>query len=374
MLGILLIFLISCKKGENASELPIATPYTIHVPRYFPTDLHIPSDNLMTVEGITLGRFLFYDGRLSGRTIQDSMMSCATCHLQSRSFECGIDHPRFSGGHPFGLTGIYTPHFMLPMINLVWSTHGYLWNGKVSIENPDKRFQLLEDLTWMSIMAPHEMKGDTNRVKALFQNIPGYPELFQRAFGTKVVTMKNMGRAIAQFVRTLISANSKFDRYLRGEISLTNSERKGYVLFMTEQGGDCFHCHGGEANPLFTTNLFYNNGLDSVFSDPNDRSSITGNLQDIGAYKAPTLRNLVFTAPYMHDGRFTSLDQVLDFYNTGLVGSPYISPLMHHIGTHGIRLTPFQIADLKAFLLSLTDSSFTTNPAFSKPDKFPDEK
>jgi cytochrome c peroxidase len=142
---------------------------------------------------------------------------------------------------------------------------------------------------------------------------------------------------------------------------------------MTEQGGDCFHCHGGDGNPLFTTNLFYNNGKDSVFNDPYDRFAITHNTSDIGAYKAPTLRNLAFTAPYMHDGRFRTLDEVIDFYSTGLVWSSSISPLMHHIATGGVRLTSSQKADLKAFLLTFTDSTFITNPTFSRPLKMPDE-
>jgi cytochrome c peroxidase len=231
----------------------------------------------------------------------------------------------------------------------------------------------LEDFTWMAIAAPHEIHGDTAKVAALFQSIRGYPDLFKKAFGSERVTVKNMGRAIAQFVRTLISCNSKFDRFMLGSAQLTPSERNGYVLFMTEQGGDCFHCHGGNGNPLFTTNLFYNNGKDSVFTDPGDRFSITGDFTDAGSYKAPTLRNLAYTAPYMHDGRFKTLDEVLAFYNSGLVWSPSISPLMHHIVTRGIRLTPGQLADLKLFLLTLTDSSFVSNPSFSKPLKFPDE-
>lgn len=365
--------LVSCRKADPGTDVTAPTPYQISIPRHFPTKLNIPADNPMTVEGLTLGRYLFYDGRLSGRTHPDSLMSCATCHLRERSFECGIDHPRFTGGQTFGLTGIPTRHYMMPMINLVWNEPGYLWNGKISSSNPNLPPRNIEDLTWMAIMAPHEMHGDTSRVAALFQSLPGYPGLFKKAFGSDKVTVINMGRAIAQFVRTLISANSRFDRFLNGEAQLTASERNGYVLFMTEQGGDCFHCHGGEGNPLFTTNLFYNNGKDSLFSDSSDRYGVTGDPADIGAYKAPTLRNLVFTAPYMHDGRFKTLDEVLHFYNRELVWSPYISPLMHHIGTHGIRLTPTQLADLKAFLLTLTDSSFVADPAFSKPFRFPDE-
>ncbi|MCX6268052.1 MAG: cytochrome-c peroxidase [Bacteroidetes bacterium] len=373
-MALCILLSISCRKDQVYHQVEKPTPYAITIPRFFPTTLNIPADNPMTVEGIELGRYLFYDGRLSGRTDPDSLMSCSTCHLQAHSFECGIDHPVFSGGHPFGLTGIFTPHYMLPMINLVWTNHGYLWNGKVAATNLSHSMNNLEDLTWMAIVAPHEMNGDTTKVAALFQSINGYPELFKKAFSSDQVTVKNIGRAIAQFVRTLISANSKFDRFMRGDVKLTAAERNGYVLFMTEQGGDCFHCHGGDGNPLFTTNLFYNNGKDSLFFDTGDRYSITGNTIDVGAYKAPTLRNLTFTAPYMNDGRFKTIDEVLAFYNTRLVWSPSISPLMHHIGTGGIRLSPPQLADLKSFLLTLSDSSFISNPAFSSPSKFPDEK
>ncbi|MCX6248055.1 MAG: cytochrome-c peroxidase [Bacteroidetes bacterium] len=369
----ILILTSSCTKKTEPAAPFRATPYTIQIPLHFPQELNIPADNPMTVEGIALGRFLFYDGRLSGRPGPDSLMSCATCHIQAHSFVCGIDHPDFTGGHPHGLTGIQTSHFMLPMINLVWTNHGYLWNGLVSADNPQPALRNIEDVVRLVIELPSEICGDTSRTKAMIGQIKGYPELFYKAFGSSTVTEKNIARAIAQFVRTLISADSKFDRYLLGKIQLSNSELNGYVLFMTEQGGDCFHCHGGDGNPLFTTNLFYNNGKDSVFTDPFDRFSITGSAADLGAYKAPTLRNLVFTAPYMHDGRFKTIDEVLDFYNAGLVWSPSISPLMHHIATGGVRLTPSQKADLKAFLLTFTDSTFITNPAFSRPSAMPDE-
>ncbi|MDP4280529.1 MAG: cytochrome c peroxidase [Bacteroidota bacterium] len=364
----------SCKKTQNEATVEKPTPYTIQVPRYFPNEMNIPSDNPMTVEGIALGRYLFYDGRISGRTHPDSMMSCASCHIQSHAFVCGIDNPNYPGGHPHGVTGIPTPDYMLSLCNLVWNQTGYLWNGSVYKNNPNTSKRNIEDLVWMGIVAPHEMHSDTLRAKALIQSVKGYPELFKKAFGSDRVTVKNMGRAIAQFVRTLISSDSRFDRYLNGELQLTPSEMDGFVLFVTEQGADCFHCHGGDGNPLFTTNLFYNNGKDSAFTaNTHDRYYVTGNASDIGAYKAPSLRNIGFIAPYMHDGRFKTLDEVIDFYSSGLVWSPYISPLMHHISTHGVRLTPSEKADLKAFLLSLNDSSFITNPAFSKPVKFPDE-
>lgn len=326
----------------------------------------------MTVEGVKLGRYLFYDGRLSGNTEPAKMMSCGTCHLQSRSFECGIDHPKFTGGHPFGITGIATPHVMLPMINLVWNETGYMWSGSVYTDNPVAWQRTLEDFVRMGVTAPHEMAGDTTKTKNLIQTIPGYPELFEKAFGSHTVTFRNIGRAVAQFVRTLVSSDSKFDKYMRGEVQLNPQELNGYVLFMTEDGADCFHCHGGSGNPLFTTNLFYNNGKDAEFNDSRDRFSVTGDPADHGAYKATTLRNIELTGPYMHDGRFKTLDQVIDFYSQGIIWTPYVHPLMHHAYDGGIQLTPSEKADLIAFIKTLKDDTFLTNPAYSSPGKLPD--
>ncbi|MBN1338168.1 MAG: hypothetical protein JXA03_02530 [Bacteroidales bacterium] len=364
-------------KEDPAPVITGPTPYTLEIPPGFPTQLNIPEDNPMTVEGVELGRYLFYDGRLSGRTHPDSLMSCATCHLQENSFECGINHPVYINGFTFGIAGKPTPHVMLPLINMVWNSTGYFWNGFVGSDNPEPHYRTLEDIVWMGVVAEHEMNGDTIRVKEVFQDLPGYPDLFKKAFGSSRVTMKNISRAIAQFIRTFTSSDSKFDRYLRGEEQLSPSELNGFVLFTTEEGADCFHCHGGSANPLFTTNLFYNNGKDTLFTgpneDPRDRYHITGDPADLGAYKAPTLRNIIYTAPYMHDGRFSTLDEVLAFYNTGLQWSPYINPLMHHIANGGTQLTPNELIDLKAFILSLTDTVFIHNPALAKPDKFPDE-
>lgn len=373
----IITFLFSCKEEIETPEPYKPTPYTVEIPFGFPTKMNIPADNPMTVEGIELGRYLFYDGRISGRTHPDSMMSCATCHIQANSFECGIDHPEFIGGHPHGVTGKPTPHVMLPLINLLWNESGYLWNGFIYEDNPMPQFRNIEDLVWMGIVAEHEMNSDTNSSKTLIQNTPGYPELFEKAFGSKTVTMKNMSRAIAQFVRTFISANSKFDKYLRGEVQLTPSELNGFVLFTTEEGADCFHCHGGSGNPLFTTNLFYNNGKDSLFTgpfeDPRDRYHVTGDPQDLGAYKATTLRNIELTGPYMHDGRFSTLEEVIDFYSDGVVWSPYVDPLMHHVNNGGIQLTQQEKNDLIAFIKTLRDEEFLTNPDLGPPAKFPDE-
>ncbi len=369
-----IIFFASCHKKISEQPVYKPTPYKIDIPFGFPNKLNIPKDNPMTVEGVKLGRYLFYDGRMSGRTDPDSLMSCSTCHVQKNSFEVGMNDPRFPGGFTHGITGKPTPHVMLPMINLVWNSNGYLWDGLISENNPNPHFRNIEDLVWMGVMSDHEMDSDTTRVKKLFQSLSGYPELFYKAFGSKTITFKNIERAIAQFVRTLISANSKFDKYMRGDVQLTQSELHGYVLFTTEQGADCFHCHGGYGNPLFTTNLFYNHGMDSVFNDPADRFSVTGDPMDHGAYKAPTLRNIELTGPYMHDGRFKTLKEVVDFYSSGLIQTPYADPLMHHINDGGVQLTPQEKTDLINFIKTLRDDDFLTNPAYSKPDKFPDQQ
>lgn len=364
----------SCQKDSPIEEVYVQTPYNIEVPFGFPTKMNIPADNPMTVEGVELGRYLFYDGRLSGRAEPDSLMSCATCHRQERSFEAGIDHPQFQGGFPHGITGIQTHHVMLPLINLVWNKTGYGWNGSIYPGNPDESYRNIEDFVRMAVTADSEINGDTVKTKQMIQSIPGYPELFKKAFNSETVTFKNIEKAIAQFVRTLISANSKFDQYMRGETQLSQSELNGYVLFTTEEGGDCFHCHGGFGNPLFTTNLFYNNGKDTVFTDPMDRFGITHDPVDHGAYKATTLRNIELGGPYMHDGRFETLSEVIDFYSFNVKMSPYVNPLMHHVSNGGIQLTPGEKTDLINFIKTLKDEEFLSNPAFSKPEKFPDGK
>jgi len=357
----LILYLSSCKKDEPVEVVHYSpTPYTIDIPMYFPTKIYITENNPMTVEGIELGRYLFYDGRLAGRDHPDSLMSCNTCHLQQYSFECGCPRPG-----PLGINGTSTPHAMLSMINLVWNPGNYLWGGHLS---------KLEDMVWMVIHDPNEMASDTNRATALIQSIEMYPPLFEKAFGTPEVNIDRIGKAITQFIRTMITANSKFDKWQRGEEQLTLEELNGLVLFTTEEGADCFHCHGGDGNPLFTTFLFYNNGLDAgPFNDPTDRYnallSIGGAPTELdhGAYKASTLRNIELTGPYMHDGRFNTLDEVIEFYSHHLKWSPYIHPLMHKIPEGGAMLTAVEKTQLKAFLLTLTDSVFINNPAFSNP-------
>jgi len=361
-------FLFSC--DPKPPEEPFsATPYNLQIPDFFPTHLNIPPENLLTVEGIELGRHLFYEERLCGYLGEDpnKMMSCATCHVQESNFDVGTNNPRFPDGKTFGLSGKPTPHNTMPLVNLVFNHEGYLWNGLVHNSNPNASQRKLEDIVLMAITAPHEMNTTPEKtVYALSQN-PKYPPLFKKAFGTEEISISRVQIAIAQFIRTLVSGNSKFDRFLRKEENLTAAEMRGFILFSTEEGADCFHCHGGDGTPLFTTHLFYNNALTNIFDDPYDRFSVTKNPQDMGAYRAPSLRNIMASAPYMHDGRFKTIDEVLDFYNFGLQNSPYVHPLMHKLEQGGAFLTPLQIADLKAFLNTLTDDEFLTQPKFSKP-------
>lgn len=362
----LIVFAVACHKDDPMPPPDYyagATPYNISIPKYFPTQLNIPADNPMTVEGVRLGRYLFYDGRLCGK--QDTLMSCGTCHLQSHSFENGT-------GVGIGTTGIPTGHVMLPLVNLVFNASGYVWNGLVyngnpAFTGPGAFGGNIEDIVMVVAGLANEFHSDTNKCKTAIQAIPMYPPMFRAAFGSETVTYKNISKAIAQFIRTLISSNSKFDRYLRYEENLSPQELNGFNIFNTEKG-DCFHCHG---TILFTTNGFYNNAKDTLFTDPSDRYAVTGNSADIGAYKATTLRNIALTGPYMHDGRFATLDDVINFYSEGLVWSPYVSPLMKKVNDGGAQLLPSEKADLKAFLLTLTDTSFLTNPDFAKPADLP---
>ena len=187
--------------------------------------------------------------------------------------------------------------------------------------------------------------------------------MFRRAFKTSTITKELTTRAIAQFERTLISANSKFDKYSLNQINLTAQELNGLSVFMDESRGDCFHCHGNPNNPLWTDNDFHNNGLDANFIDLG-LGGVTGDPNDNGKFRSPSLRNLAFTAPYMHDGRFETIEEVINHYSEGLQNSATIDPLMKKINQGGVQLTSQDKADLKAFLLTLSDHEFISNPEF----------
>jgi cytochrome c peroxidase len=371
--------IISCRGEEAIPKSNLPTPFAFPDIDGFPTMLNIPEDNPTTQEGVKLGRYLFYDGRLSGRIHPDSLMSCANCHLQKRGFECGIDHPKFIDGHPFGLSGKHTTHRMLPLVNLVYNHNGYFWNGFVSEDNiqlgsdyygvpslPEYHQTNIESIVWMTIVAEDEINGDIQKTVETISNIPRYPPLFRDAFGSEEVTYDRISKAIAQYARTIISYRSRFHKYVRNKETLTDAELRGLNLFYSEEA-DCFHCHGGVT--MMTSNLYYNNAKDTVFIDQFDRFGVTGELTDLGAYKAPSLINCEVRAPYMHDGRFKTLEEVIDFYSEGLVYSPSVHPLMKQVHQGGVHLTSQEKADLLAFLKTLTDHELLDDPAYSKPDE-----
>lgn len=333
--------LSSCRKDE----LPVnysPTPYQLETPSYFPA-LPDFGKNPLTVEGIELGRRLFYDERLSG----DNTMSCATCHMPSKAFS------DITAGS-IGIDGLTGNRNTMAIFNLAWSP-SLFWDGR----SPSLEHQVAQP-----VENPIEMHEKwTNVIEKLYMD-EYYPEMFARAFGTHGIDSVRATMAMAQFVRTIISKDSRYDQWRRGEIVLTADEFAGLNLMATEDG-DCFHCHN-PSNPLFTDYSLRNNGLQDPVTDIG-KEQVTGSIADRGKMKIPSLRNLVFTAPYMHDGRFATLDDVIEFYSSGVHNTPYTDPLMKFAPQGGVQLNNIEKAQIKAFLLALTDSVFIYNPAYQDP-------
>ncbi len=346
--GVLLMFIcLSCADERADTDTYVPIPRPLQIPQLFQDNILapvIPADNPQTAEGIALGKKLFFDPMLSG----DNTQSCAHCHTPRHAF---TDTNRFSDG----IDGFAGTRNAMPLFNLAWNyDEKFFWDGRVfSLEH--QAFQPVTD--------PLEMHTTWTLVEQKLQQHPEYPNLFKLAFGTSTIDSTLVTKAIAQFERTLISAHSKFDRYLLGEATLTPEELNGFNVFMDETRGDCFHCHGSDKNPLWTDNSFHNNGLDATFTDLG-LGEVTGDPADNGKFKTPSLRNLAFTAPYMHDGRFATLEDVINHYSEGLQNSSTIDPLMKKVAQGGVQLSAKDKADLIAFLLSLSDDAFINNPEF----------
>lgn len=348
-LSLLLLLLLSCSsKGEEESVYtPVQT--SLEIPELFQQKLIapvIPTNNPLTEEGIALGKKLFFDPILS----KDNTQSCASCHNPKRAF---TDDTQFSEG----VDGKFGTRNSMPLFNLAWNfDERFMWDGKeLSIERQ----------VFSPVRNPIEMHSNWENVAEKLQEHAEYPTLFQQAFGASKIDSTLATKAIAQFERTLISGNSKFDQFLLGKVELTPEEQNGFNVFMEETRGDCFHCHGSDNNPLWTDNKFHNNGLDETFTDLG-LGAVTGDPNDNGKFKSPSLRNLKFTAPYMHDGRFTTLEEVINHYSEGLKLSSTIDPLMKKANQGGVQLSNKDKADLKAFLLSLSDTNFVNNPDFQQ--------
>lgn len=322
--------------------VPHGTPFALQISTLLP-QVELPSDNPLTLEGIALGKRLFSDPLLSHQETQ----SCASCHQQEAAFS--------DAGKAFsiGATGALGRRSSMPLFNLAWHKQLF-WDGRVT----SLREQVLHPIT-----DPQEMAEPIDRVLEKLNAHPDYPALFSQAFGNETITSNHLGLALEQFLLTLLSQDSKFDRAMRKEVVFNDQEKRGFELFVTEydpknnlRGADCFHCHGG---PLFTSHEFSNNGLDAQPQDLG-RYEVTGEDGDRGKFKVPSLRNIALTAPYMHDGRFKTLEEVISHYNTGVQRSATLDPnLAKHPGTQ-LELTIEDQEALLAFLKTLSDSSLTT--------------
>lgn len=339
--------LMQCASEEEEIYTPV--PYNLQIPPLFADKLIapiLPTNNPLTEDGVALGKKLFFDTILSG----DETQSCATCHDPKKAF---TDNQQFSDG----IQGVFGNRNSMPLFNLAWNfNERFAWDGK--------NFGL-ESQAFEPVSNPIEMHANWKEVVQKLQNHKEYPVLFQQAFGVVAIDSIIVTKAIAQFERTLISGNSKFDKFLNGEATLTPEEQNGFNVFMDEARGDCFHCHGSDNNPLWTDNKFHNNGLDAAFTDLG-LGAITGDPADNGKFKSPSLRNLLFTAPYMHDGRFATLEEVINHYSEGLKASSTIDPLMKKIKQGGVQLSAKDKADLKSFLEALTDFDIINNLSFTE--------
>ncbi|MFT6243689.1 MAG: cytochrome c peroxidase [Salibacteraceae bacterium] len=332
--------------GKDAGRL---TPYAFTELRAFPK---MPTNeaNTVTIEGANLGRYLFYDSILSF----DQSMSCATCHQQARAFS---DTKRFSSG----VHGVTMKRNTPGLFNLAWLPRLF-WDGRANS---------IEGQAFQPVSAHDEMGLNWKEASRRLHKQKFYREKFKEVFGTTKIDSVLITKAIAQFERTLISANSKFDKVLQGGKYLSKMEYKGFELMNDQTKGDCLHCHTTDANAVGTTGQMSNNGLDvAINSDQfSDKGfgAITNNESDYGKFKIPSLRNLLFTAPYMHDGRFETLEEVIEFYNNGLRASYTIDSKMQFVHKGGMKLKDYEKECIILFLKTLTDSTFTQNPEFSNP-------
>lgn len=351
---------VACSKDDDVageSALPTIaglydnTPYNLQYGT-LPTP-SIPSDNPLTIQGVELGRMLFYDKQLSG----DGTLACAGCHVQEHGFS---DTARFS----IGILGFPGGRQAMASVNMLWNNNEFFWDG---------RAHLLRDQAILPIQDSLEMNETLANVIAKLSSSQTYLDQFERAFGNNVIDSFKVSLALEQFMNSIVSWNSRYDKVERGDLSYTASEQRGKDLFFDEynpffpatSGADCAHCHSGGN---FENDLYMNNGLDADVNFLDDgRMKVTFNAMDRAKFKVPTLRNIELTPPYMHDGRFTTLEQVVDHYNSGLVNSTTIDPALENTRTTGLFLTALDKADLVAFLKTLTDTDMTSDPRFSTP-------
>jgi cytochrome c peroxidase len=279
--------------------------------------------------------------------------------LQQFSF---TDTAKFS----VGIHGVLGKRNSMSVVNMAWNTGGFFWDGRANLLRTQALIPIEDEL---------EMGERLENVVTKLTASKTYREQFMRAFGSEEITTTKIALALEQFMNSIISNDTKYDKSLRGEIALDSSEERGRRLFFAEynpgfpqqSGADCAHCHSG-AN--FSNNRYMNNGTktDAEMTDIG-RQAVTGNNNDKGKFKVTTLRNIALTAPYMSDGSIKTLEAVIDHYNNGLKESATLDPALRFTKEKGLMLTTQDKADLVAFLKTLTDYSLLNNPAYSDPNR-----
>lgn len=324
----------SCRKNDNPNNLQLISQ---EIPNGFPVPAYRFEDNPLSQEGIELGRKLFYDGRLS----VDGNYPCASCHQQIAGFGT-YEHDR-----SHGYNGSHTLRNAPVLFNLAWQ-NSFHWDGE---------FKSLINEAAHPINGQTEMASSFNKVIDQLQKDPEYRAAFKKVFRTEFISAENLLKALAQFTGTLISNNSRYDLYKKGQISFTAQEENGYQIFQAK----CASCH---PEPMFTDYSFHNIGLpvDNFLNDFG-QMRITKQAKDSLKFKTPTLRNVYISANYMHDGRFNTLSQCLNHYRTGVQQSGTLDPAL----TNGITMTNTEAINVALFLRTLTDSSFLKDVRHSRP-------
>lgn len=340
-IGMVFLFLsslsiASCKKKEQEDT---KEEITFTAPANLPAPVYNFALNPVTTAGFELGRKLFYDPRLS----RDNTISCGSCHQQFASF--------IHAGHTIshGIDNRLGHRNTPPIVNMAWS-YDFFWDGGV---------HQLDLVSPNPIKNPVEMDEQLSLVLEKLRNDSKYPQMFKSAFGTDEVNTTRFLQAMSQFMNMLVSANSRYDKYVRNEGgTLSSDELAGKALFQQK----CAACH---ATDLFTDRSFHNNGIQATITD-SGRFAITLDPVDIGKFKTPTLRNLEKTAPYMHNGSLESLESVLDYYSGGVHANATLDTLLNRNGTLGIPMTADEKTKIIAFLRTLTDESFIRDPKFAE--------
>lgn len=327
LLIVLSIFILACTKQDLMERF-----FGFKEPENFPPRVYKKE---VTQAGFELGRKLFYEPRLS----RNNTVSCGSCHIQSAAFT----HHGHDISH--GIDDRLGNRNATPIMNMAWHTT-FMWDGGVF----DLDLQPIVPITNVV-----EMDETMNNVLNKLRNHPQYPDLFKRAYGSSEITSAKMLKALSQFMVMLVSANSRYDSVKTKKTSFTAEEEQGYKIFQQQ----CNSCH---QEPLFTDLSFRNNGIGPGPANDEGREAITLNPADKFKFKVPSLRNLAYTAPYMHDGRFHSLDAVLNHYSDEVKDMSTLDPLLKN----GIALTAAEKIQLKAFLNTLNDKTFITDKRFAE--------